>query len=526
MGRRYVRETTAFRFRPSELKAFLVQLRARGKAVAAASRVAARKAAAAERACARAYAARERAVARARARRVAAAAKRRAARAAHVAGLAAGDAQALRRQARGQAPSMWSDGDRDILEEQEGDDGGWDDKLTWMHEGEGDPEALRRAPALASADTLDDAYATLRRGASARLSCSSSQPVCAPDDAVWDELCAALPLHTLPQAIGRPPALPAGLEKQLGWLAAAGAVLQPAKCSDDATSTTLLLLPHDAVRCALGALRAVGPGVCLRARIIVAALASALSNAELPWLCYDAPWRGRTHFQRAAAAVKEAQAWLATASGRDSVAVHERMQALQSTCAAFLRDIRASVDAAQAAQAEKEAQARQAAAERRAAAQRHGASAEQGSPQSRSCASASESSSDEEEEYIDSDDPAGGWRDRSVARPRRVSYESERAAAAQERAWEEDSHMFSLRAALASVTGELRDAAAHARAWRDAERGGGDGGGEAAAAAEAPHPAAADAAGGNDRDKLLRLLHDAAEAGQAVLVRHHTDDDR
>jgi hypothetical protein len=149
-------------------------------------------------------------------------------------------------------------------------------------------------PATVYTDTLDVSYDALWAaarvspgGATLRFERHGREP---PDDALWQELRAALPLHTLPGARGPPPPLQPGMEAQLGWLAAAGALLQP---RGDA-SVQFLLLPPDAARCALGALRASGPGVCLRA-CVAAALAAAIMHAELPWCLDDAPQRGRVH---------------------------------------------------------------------------------------------------------------------------------------------------------------------------------------------------------------------------------------
>ncbi len=400
--------------------------------------------------------------------------------------------------------------------------------VDWVDPGAGyDYLDAEFGPATVYADTLDASYEAL--WAAARVSLSPGRATLRferngrepPDDALWQELRAALPLHTLPGARGPAPPLPPGMEAQLGWLAAAGALLQP---RGDA-SVQFLLLPPDAARCALGALRASGPGVCLRARV-AAALAAAILDAELPWCLDDAPQRGRVHFARAAGAVKQAQAWLAAGNGRDGASVHARVEQLQAACADFLRDIRASADAAAAAEEAVALERREAAAER---ARRAACGASPLRARSRSRASDEDSESESVSEYMDSDDPSGGWRDRSAPRERRrvASHAAAAREAAAARAEAHDTHSWMLHRALANVTGELRAAAAAAAAWRHAEQQGG--GEEEEAEEEAAEAAAAQpakAGGGDDgRRELLRLLRDAVQAGQAVLTWHATEDE-
>jgi hypothetical protein len=231
------------------------------------------------------------------------------------------------------------------------------------------------------------------------------------------------------------------------------------------------------------------------------------------------------HFALAAGAVKQAQAWLAAGNGRDGAAVHARVETLQGACADFLREIRASVDAAAAAEEAEAAERREAAVERarRAAC---GASPLRSRSRSRSCVSDEDSESESVSEYIDSDDPSGGWRDRSAPRERlRVaSHAAEAREAAAARAEAHDTHSWLLHRALGNVTGELRAAAAAAAAWRHAEQGGGEEEKEEEAAEATAQPAKA--GGGDDgRRELLRLLRDAVQAVQAVLTWHRTEDE-
>lgn len=364
------------------------------------------------------------------------------------------------------------------------------------------------APAPVYADTLDASFAALWAaappGTTLRFMRHGSEP---PADDLWGEWQAALPLNTLPGAAsGAARALPPGAAAQDGGLAAAGALLQAG----------YLVLPPDAARVALAALRASGPGPCLRARV-AAALDAAILDAELPFITYDAPQRGRAQFARAAAAIKQAKAWL-VASARDGASVQAHVEQLQATVAECLRDIQASADAAEAAEAAVRAERREAAAERARLAE---AGAGGVSPGGSRGDSEGGSESESYDEYVDSDIPYGGWRDPSEPRPRR-RVASAAAEARQEAQWlatERDWQSFSVHRALANVTGELRVAQETAAAWHHAEVYGGEEG------TDEPAEAAAGGERSDGRQGLLRLLRDAEQAGQAVLTWHRTEDD-
>jgi hypothetical protein len=120
-----------------------------------------------------------------------------------------------------------------------------------------DDYELEYPPAPVYTDTLDASFSALWAaappGTTLRFTRHGSEP---PADDLWGEWQAALPLNTLPGAAsGAARALPPGAAAQDGGLAAAGALLQAG----------YLVLPPNAVRVALAALRASGPGPCLRA---------------------------------------------------------------------------------------------------------------------------------------------------------------------------------------------------------------------------------------------------------------------